>query len=86
MLLDEPFVSLDPSLRYEMLELIDNIKKEKKYTIIMSTHFPEDSLIVADKTAFIYEGKILKYEKTKDLFSNNEIPEISKYLGKKPRI
>ena len=86
MLLDEPFVSLDPSLRYEMLDLIGSIKKEKKFTIIMSTHFPEDSLMVADKTAFIYEGKILRYEKTRDLFNNNEIPEISKYLGRKPQI
>ena len=86
MLLDEPFVSLDPSLRYEMLDLIGSIKKEKKFTIIMSTHFPEDSLIVADKAAFIYKGKILKYEKTRDLFNNNEIPEISKYLGRKPQI
>ena len=42
LLLDEPFSALDKPLRQEMLALLEDMYQQKKLTIIMVTHQPEE--------------------------------------------
>jgi thiamine transport system ATP-binding protein len=58
-LLDEPFSSLDPSLRRDMILLVDGMRRKRPVTILMTIHTPEDAADVADQMAFVAEGKVI---------------------------
>jgi len=81
LLLDEPFAALGPGLKMEMIALIQELKREHGFTILLVTHDPEDAKAAADQTAFLHEGRILAKRATKDLFQTTDIPELSDYLG-----
>lgn len=58
LLLDEPFASLGPGLRREMLALLDDLHERIGMTILMVTHHPEDARGIADTVAFLADGRI----------------------------
>jgi ABC-2 type transport system ATP-binding protein len=57
LLLDEPTSSLDPAGRYEVLELISQLKNEM--TIFLSSHILDDVQRICDDIAIIQEGKLI---------------------------
>ncbi|MBC8948128.1 thiamine ABC transporter ATP-binding protein ThiQ [Xenorhabdus sp. TS4] len=58
LLLDEPFSALDPALRNEMLELLDQICTEQQMTLLMVSHNLEDAAKIAPRSLLIVDGKI----------------------------
>lgn len=58
-LLDEPFSSLDPHLRQGMLKLVDELRRKRPVTILMSIHTPEDAADLADQMVFIAGGRVM---------------------------
>jgi thiamine transport system ATP-binding protein len=58
-LLDEPFSSLDPALRRDMIQLVDALRRNRAVTIVMTIHTPEDVAELADQIAFVADGKVL---------------------------
>ena len=81
LLLDEPFTALGPALRREMLNLVDEIRREKGLSIILVTHHPGDARHAAIHTAFIHMGRVKAMRSTADLFEANDHPELTEYLG-----
>ena len=59
--LDEPSAGVDIELRKEMWEIIYALKKEG-VTIILTTHYIEEAEEIADRVAFINNGKIILVE------------------------
>ncbi len=57
-LLDEPFSSLDPNLRRGMIRLVDDLRRKRHVTIVMSIHTPEDVADLADQMAFVVNGRV----------------------------
>jgi thiamine transport system ATP-binding protein len=57
-LLDEPFSSLDPVLRRDMVQLVDRLRRERKVTILMTIHTPEDVADLADQMVFVADGRV----------------------------
>ena len=57
LLLDEPTSSLDPAGRYEVLELINQLKNEM--TIFLSSHILDDVQRICDEIAILQEGKLI---------------------------
>jgi thiamine transport system ATP-binding protein len=80
LLLDEPFTALGPALRRDMLDLIREIQKERKLTILMVTHQPEDAKYAASRIAFVQNGRIAHVLPTKQFFATSAPSEISAYL------
>ena len=80
LLLDEPFTALGPALRRDMLDLIREIQKERKLTVLMVTHQPEDAKYAASKIAFVQKGRIAHVLPTKQFFAASAPAEISAYL------
>ena len=80
LLLDEPFTALGPALRRDMLDLVLEIQKERKLTILMVTHQPEDAKHAASRIAFVQNGRIAHVLPTKQFFSASAPAEISAYL------
>ena len=81
LLLDEPFAALGPALRREMLNLVDEIRREKGLSIILVTHHPGEARHAAAHTAFIHMGRVKAMRSTADLFESNDHPELTEYLG-----
>ncbi len=80
LLLDEPFTALGPALRRNMLDLIREIQKERKLTVLMVTHQPEDAKYAASRIAFMQNGRIAHFLTTKQFFAAAAPAEISAYL------
>ena len=80
LLLDEPFTGLDPQLRVEMHEFVDELRKTHALTVIVVSHLPHEIAKIADSLAFMLGGKILKTGPTDAMLSRPENPELSQYL------
>jgi len=81
LLLDEPFAALGPALRAEMLELTDQLRKTQKLTVLLVTHDPNEAGRIAERTAFIAEGRVVLFDRTTAVLSSDR-PEVRGYLGK----
>lgn len=56
-LMDEPSSALDPQGRFEVLQIIEKLKKQGK-TIVLSTHILNDVEKICDKIGFLVNGTI----------------------------
>ena len=63
LLLDEPFSALDPKLRMEMLNLIDELCHSKNLTLLLVTHQPSELTGKVDRMLRIENGRISQQEK-----------------------
>jgi thiamine transport system ATP-binding protein len=81
MLLDEPFGALDPGLRQEMIGLIDALRREEGLTVLLSIHTPEDIAGVADRLAFIADGRVIAAAPPAEMLTKGRDAEIDRYLG-----
>jgi ABC-2 type transport system ATP-binding protein len=56
--LDEPTAGLDPQVRREIYDIIEELKHEKK-TILMTTHYIEEAERLCDRVAIVDHGKVI---------------------------
>lgn len=68
LLMDEPASALDPRSTAKIEDLIRELKSN--YTIIIVTHNMQQAARVSDQTAFFYEGRLIEFGNTKQLFTN----------------
>lgn len=69
LLLDEPFSALDPALRYDMLDLLNQVCDERNLTLLMVSHNLEDAAHIAARTLVIVDGKIVYDGTTQELLN-----------------
>ena len=81
LLLDEPFASLGPSLRHEMLDLVLDLHRERGMTILMVTHHPDEARAIANRIAFVENGRIISVESTDIMFSADAPEAFRRYIG-----
>lgn len=67
--LDEPTLGLDPSSRETMWEYILKMVKERKLTIILTTHYMEEADLLCNRIGIIDRGKIIALGTPKELKS-----------------
>ncbi|HEY2647015.1 MAG TPA: ABC transporter ATP-binding protein, partial [Candidatus Acidoferrales bacterium] len=56
--LDEPTAGLDPQVRREIYDIVEELKKEKK-TILITTHYIEEAEKLCDRVAIVDHGKVI---------------------------
>ncbi len=78
LLMDEPASALDPRSTAKVEDLIGELKKD--YTIIIVTHNMQQAARVSDYTAFFYEGRLVEFDKTGDLFTNPQEKQTEDYI------
>ncbi|MBB3017221.1 thiamine transport system ATP-binding protein [Microvirga lupini] len=76
-LLDEPFSSLDPTLRRDMILLVDEMRRKRSVTILMTIHTPEDAADVADQMAFVADGRVVASGRPADILNSALAPRIA---------
>jgi len=65
--LDEPTIGLDPQTRRKLWDYIKNLNKEKKMTMILTTHYMEEADFLCDRIAIIDNGKIIALDTAEKL-------------------
>lgn len=83
---DEPTTALDVTIQAQILELLNDLKKEIGSSILMITH---DLGIVAetcDRVAIMYAGNIVELASTKTIFRNPLHPYTQALLRAIPKI
>src|ERR1700726_3660552 len=55
---DEPTAGLDPQVRREIYDIIEELRREKK-TILMTTHYIEEAERLCDRVAIVDHGKVI---------------------------
>lgn len=77
-LMDEPCSALDPRSTAHIEKLIRELNGE--YTIIIVTHNMQQASRVSDYTAFLYEGELIEFGHTKDLFTVPVVKATEDYI------
>lgn len=75
LVLDEPGAGLDPQGKKEIMSLISSWHQQEGLTTILVTHDMEDVALYADRVILMDQGKIIKYEKTKTIFTDSDLLE-----------
>ncbi len=63
---DEPTAGLDPQVRREIYDIIEELKGGKK-TIVMTTHYIEEAERLCDRVAIIDHGKVIALGSPREL-------------------
>ena len=82
LIMDEPFVGLDPQAVYDMKELMKQMAKDGK-TVFFSTHILDVAEKLCDHVAIIKSGKIVKTGKMKDIKGVESLEQVFLELGDK---
>ncbi|MBU3014477.1 ABC transporter ATP-binding protein [Poseidonibacter lekithochrous] len=69
--LDEPTVGIDPQSRKYILDIIQNINKEKKTTIIYTSHYMDEIEYLCHEIAILDKGHIVKKDSKLNLINEN---------------
>jgi len=79
MLLDEVTSALDPELVGDVLEVVRDLKGEGM-TMVIATHEMSFAREVADRVAFLHEGRILEIGDPAQVLEQPKQPETQKFL------
>jgi phosphate transport system ATP-binding protein len=78
LLMDEPASALDPRSTTRIEDLIGELRGE--YTIVIVTHNMQQAARVSDMTAFFYEGRLVEFGNTEDIFTKPRQKETEDYI------
>ncbi len=76
--LDEPTVGLDPRIRYELLDVIGDLRTLAGTTILLTTHYLDEAERLCDRVAIVHAGQIVALDRPEALLSGlgHEIIEL----------
>ncbi|MBM4147581.1 MAG: phosphate ABC transporter ATP-binding protein [Lentisphaerae bacterium] len=78
LLMDEPTSALDPRATQRIEDLIDELRG--RYTIVIVTHNMQQAARVSDFTAFMYEGILMEFGVTQEMFTNPKEKRTQDYI------
>ncbi len=81
LLLDEPFSSLDASLRSHVREEVHGLLREQGVTTVLVTHDQEEALSLADTVAVLRDGLIVQQAPPVELYELPADRELAGFLG-----
>jgi len=82
-LLDEPFVGIDPITTVEIQQIVARLKNNG-LGVLVTDHNVRETLEIIDRAYIMYEGRILFSGTAKELLQSEEARKV--YLGKKFRM
>jgi lipopolysaccharide export system ATP-binding protein len=77
-LLDEPFVGIDPIAVQDIQNIVKDLKK-RNIGILITDHNVRETLAITDRAYLMFEGKILKSGSSEFLANDKEAKQL--YLG-----
>ena len=81
LLLDEPFSSLDATLRSQVREEVSELLRQQGVTTVLVTHDQEEALSLADSVAVLRDGRIVQAGSPDDLYNQPADARLARFLG-----
>ena len=81
LLCDEVTSALDPELKNEVLEVLENLKREG-LTLLMVTHEIGFARRAADRVVVLADGKIIEEGKPSEVIDNPQTPRMKQFLSR----
>ena len=78
LLLDEPTSAIDPIATARIEELLDSLKAS--FTLVVVTHNMQQAARISDYTAFFYQGRIVEFGATRQIFTNPRQKQTEDYI------
>jgi phosphate transport system ATP-binding protein len=78
LLMDEPASALDPKATARIEDLIGELRGT--YTIVIVTHNMQQASRVSDNTAFFFEGKLIEFGATEQIFTQPKEKQTEDYV------
>ena len=93
---DEPISALDVSIRAQVLNLLNELKKERGLTYLFIAHDLSVVRFISDRIAVIYKGRIVELAESEELFRHplhpytkallSAVPNPNPYIEKKKKL
>jgi iron(III) transport system ATP-binding protein len=81
LLLDEPFSSLDASLRTHLREEVHELLRAQGITTVLVTHDQEEALSLADAVAVLRDGSVVQQGTPAELYEHPADERLARFLG-----
>ena len=81
LLLDEPMSALDKKLREQMQVELRTLQRTVGVTFVLVTHDQEEALILSDRIAVMFEGRIAQVATPHDLYQRPQSREVADFIG-----
>ncbi len=78
LLMDEPTSAIDPIATAKIEELVNSLKKT--YSIVIVTHNMQQAARISDFTAFFFQGHIIEFGETQQIFTNPSQKKTEEYI------
>lgn len=82
---DEPTTALDPSIKWDILFLLQKIKREKGLTLLLISHDLPAVSEMADFIAVLYRGTLVEYSDAKTFADNPLHPYSQSLMSEHPQ-
>ena len=83
---DEPTTALDVTIQAQILELLDDLRKQRDLAVLLITHDLGVVAEVADRVAVMYTGRIVEESPVDELFANPKHPYTEGLLRSVPKL
>ncbi len=83
---DEPTTALDVTIQAQILELLNDLRKNRKLAILLITHDLGVVAEVADRVCVMYTGKIVEESPVNEIFENPKHPYTQGLLRSVPKM
>jgi len=83
LLLDEPLSGLDPSIKFEIQQLLRTLHASFHPTILCVTHDFEDAYLLGERITIFIDGKVEQVGRREDIFLRPKSKRVAQFLGLK---
>lgn len=77
LILDEATGGLDPLVRDEILDILNDFTRDEEHSILMSSHIVSDIEKICDYFAFIHQGRLLLFGEKDEILSEYAVTKVS---------
>ncbi|RMD93453.1 MAG: ABC transporter ATP-binding protein, partial [Alphaproteobacteria bacterium] len=81
LLLDEPLSALDKKLREQMQVELRRLQRHVGITFILVTHDQEEALIMSDRIAVMFDGRIAQLASPEELYRRPNSRRVAEFIG-----
>jgi len=81
LLLDEPFSNLDPDMRGQMREEVQEILRRTGITAVLVTHDHDEAFAMADRIAVLNSGRLEQVDNPESIYHTPSTPFVANFVG-----